>query len=42
MVIVYALQFAITHLAPERSATALHALDDLARLVGDDEPSHWG
>jgi DNA-binding MurR/RpiR family transcriptional regulator len=39
-VISYALQFALHHLAPARTERALHLLDDIARVVGDDEPSH--
>lgn len=39
-VISYGLQFALHHLAPERTEAALHLLDDIARVVGDDEPSH--
>ncbi|WP_167139323.1 MurR/RpiR family transcriptional regulator [Diaminobutyricimonas sp. TR449] len=41
MIIVYSLQFALFHIARDRTNEALHRLDDLARLVGDDEPSHW-
>lgn len=40
-IIVYGLQFALFHIARERTESALRRLDDLARLVGDDEPSHW-
>ena len=40
-VIAYGLQFALVHAARERAGEALRRLDDLARLVGDDEPSHW-
>jgi DNA-binding MurR/RpiR family transcriptional regulator len=36
----YALQFALTHLAEDRTVQALRRLDDIARVVGDDEPSH--
>jgi DNA-binding MurR/RpiR family transcriptional regulator len=36
----YALQFAMYHLAEDRAGRALHRLDDIARVVGDDEPSH--
>jgi DNA-binding MurR/RpiR family transcriptional regulator len=39
-VLSYALQFALHHLAEERTERALHLLDDIARVVGDDEPSH--
>ncbi|WP_186329513.1 MurR/RpiR family transcriptional regulator [Agrococcus jejuensis] len=41
-VLIYALQFSLFHLARERTGEALLLLDDLARSVGDDEPSHWG
>jgi DNA-binding MurR/RpiR family transcriptional regulator len=37
----YALQQAVYHQAPESADESLLLLDDLARLVGDDEPSHW-
>lgn len=40
-VVVYALQAAILHLAGGRAVKALRLLDDLARVVGDDEPSHF-
>lgn len=40
-VLIYALQFSLFHLARERTSEALLRLDDLARSVGDDEPSHW-
>jgi DNA-binding MurR/RpiR family transcriptional regulator len=39
-VVSYALQFAVHHLAGERTEQALRRLDDIARVVGDDEPSH--
>ncbi|GAA2175933.1 hypothetical protein GCM10009846_27740 [Agrococcus versicolor] len=42
IVLIYALQFSLFHLARERTSDALLRLDDLARTVGDDEPSHWG
>ncbi|WP_277603906.1 MurR/RpiR family transcriptional regulator [Agrococcus sp. ARC_14] len=41
-VLIYALQFSVFHLARQRTSEALLLLDDLARTVGDDEPSHWG
>lgn len=39
--VVYALQAAIVHAAGSRTVQALRLLDDLARVVGDDEPSHF-
>jgi DNA-binding MurR/RpiR family transcriptional regulator len=39
--VVYALQAAIVHAAGTRTVQALRLLDDLARVVGDDEPSHF-
>ncbi|MGN9778198.1 MurR/RpiR family transcriptional regulator [Micromonospora sp. H33] len=36
----YALQFALYHLAESSAEEALFLLDDIARVVGDDEPSH--
>lgn len=42
MVLIYGIQFALIHIARDRTGGALSRLDDLARLVGDDEPSHWG
>lgn len=41
-VLIYALQFSLFHLDRERMVLALRRLDDLARAIGDDEPSHWG
>ncbi|MGO1410483.1 MAG: MurR/RpiR family transcriptional regulator [Microbacterium sp.] len=41
MVLVYAIQFSLFHMARDQTKEALGRLDDLARLVGDDEPSHW-
>ncbi len=41
MVLVYALQAAIVHAGGGQVVKALHLLDDLARVVGDDEPSHF-
>ncbi|MDF2824968.1 MAG: hypothetical protein K0R68_2376 [Mycobacterium sp.] len=38
--ICYALQNALHHLAPERIEESLQRLDDIAKVVGDDEPSH--
>lgn len=38
--ICYALQFALYHLAESPAEEALLLLDDIARVVGDDEPSH--
>jgi DNA-binding MurR/RpiR family transcriptional regulator len=38
--ICYALQNALHHLAPERVEESLQLLDDIAKVVGDDEPSH--
>ncbi|MGV9800478.1 MurR/RpiR family transcriptional regulator [Mycobacterium sp. NPDC003449] len=38
--ICYAIQNALHHLAPERVEKALLLLDDIAKVVGDDEPSH--
>ncbi|CAN5115948.1 MurR/RpiR family transcriptional regulator [soil metagenome] len=38
--ICYALQNALHHLAPERIENSLQRLDDIAKVVGDDEPSH--
>lgn len=39
-IISYALQFALHHLAGDETERALLLLDDIARVVGDDEPSH--
>jgi DNA-binding MurR/RpiR family transcriptional regulator len=36
----YGLQFALHRMAEERTGRALRLLDDIARVVGDDEPSH--
>jgi DNA-binding MurR/RpiR family transcriptional regulator len=36
----YALQNALHHLAPDRIEGSLQRLDDIAKVVGDDEPSH--
>jgi DNA-binding MurR/RpiR family transcriptional regulator len=36
----YGLQFALHHMAEDRTRQALRRLDDIARVVGDDEPSH--
>lgn len=36
----YAIQNALHHLAPERVEESLQQLDDIAKVVGDDEPSH--
>jgi DNA-binding MurR/RpiR family transcriptional regulator len=36
----YGLQFALHRVAEERTGRALRLLDDIARVVGDDEPSH--
>lgn len=38
--ICYAIQNALHHLAPERVEDSLQLLDDIAKVVGDDEPSH--
>jgi DNA-binding MurR/RpiR family transcriptional regulator len=38
--ICYALQFAIYHLAEQECDQALRRVDDIARVVGDDESSH--
>jgi DNA-binding MurR/RpiR family transcriptional regulator len=40
ILISYALQFALHHRAEGRTQQALRRLDDIARVVGDDEPSH--
>jgi DNA-binding MurR/RpiR family transcriptional regulator len=39
-VLSYGLQFALNHMAEDRTQRALRRLDDIARVVGDDEPSH--
>jgi len=41
IVVVYALQSAIVHAAGGSAVKTLRLLDDLARVVGDDEPSHF-
>ena len=38
----YGLQFALHRVAEDRAGGALRLLDDIARVVGDDEPSHGG